>query len=110
MPLILIRTSSLLSKLLDKPHFLNEYVITSKQLDKKWITVDHIPETLAEILLSLMKTWKIYSTKAIISESHRAAPEGKWVPGGSTEIPFNYELFEPKIHTKFVREEKDNEC
>ena len=42
-----------------------------------------------------MKTWKIYSTKAIISEHHRAAPEGKWIPGRG----INWQkLFEPKIH------------
>ena len=51
-----------------------------------------------------MKTWKTYSTKAIIFENHHAAPEGKWAPGGGIGIPCNYELFGPKIHKKFVRE------
>ena len=39
---------------------------TSKKLDKAWTTVSHIPDALAEILIPLMKTWKIYLTKAII--------------------------------------------
>ena len=34
--------------------------------------VGHIPDALAEILFPLMKTWKIYSTETIISESNRA--------------------------------------
>ena len=75
---------------------------TSKNLDKEWITVGHIPDALAEILFPVMKTCKSYSTKATISKNHRAALEGKWVPDGGTEIPCNYELFGPKIHKKIV--------
>ena len=52
---------------------------TSKKLNKarssEWITVGHIPDDLVVILFPLMKTWKIYSTKAKISENHRAQPE-----------------------------------
>ena len=66
---------------------------TSKRLDKEWITVGHIPDALAEILFPLMKTEKIYSTKAMIAENHRATLEGKRVPSGCTGIPCNYELF-----------------
>ena len=40
---------------------------TSKESDKEWIKVDHIPDALAEILFSLLKEWKIYGTKTIIS-------------------------------------------
>ena len=61
----------------------------NKKSEKKWITVGHIPDALAKILFPLKKTWKIYSTKAIISENHRAAPEEEWVPGGGNEIPCN---------------------
>ena len=46
----------------------------------------HIPDALAEILFPLMNTWRVYSTEAIISENQRAAPEGKWVPGGGIEM------------------------
>ena len=69
-----------------------------------YIVVGHIPDALVEILFQLMKAWKIYSTKAIISETHRAAPEGKWVYGGGIKIPGNYERFGPKIHKKIIRE------
>ena len=55
-----------------------------------------------------MTTWKIYFTKAIISENHRAAPEGKWLSGRGIEIPCNYKLLGPKIHKKFVREKTKN--
>ena len=66
-----------------------------KKSNKEQIAVGHLPDALAEILTPLMKTWKIYSTKAIISEHHRAAPEGKWIPGRG----INWQkLFEPKIH------------
>ena len=51
--------------------------------------VGHIPDYLAEILFQLMKTWKIYLTKAIISENHVAAHEGKRIPGGGIKIPCN---------------------
>ena len=64
--------------------------------------VGHIPDALAEILFPLMKTRKIYSTKAVISENHRAAPEGKWVPSGGIEIPCNYELFGLKKSIKKI--------
>ena len=73
---------------------------TSKELGKKWIKVGHIPDALAEILFPLMKSWKVYLTKTMISENHRDAPEGKWVPGGG--IPYNYELFGPKIHKNLL--------
>ena len=64
---------------------------------------------LAEILSPLVKTWKIYSTKAIISEKHWAAPEGKWFPSRGIEIPCNCELFGPKKSMKiFVREKIKN--
>ena len=33
-----------------------------------------------------MNTWRVYSTETIISKNHRAAPEGKWVPGGGIEM------------------------
>ena len=46
----------------------------------------HIPDALAEILFPLMNAWRVYSTETIISENHRAAPEGKWVPGGGIEM------------------------
>ena len=68
----------------------------NNSLDKEWIVVGHILDYLEEILFPLMKTWKIYSTKAIISENHCAALEGKMVPGRGTEIPCNYELFDQK--------------
>ena len=56
----------------------------SKKPDKEWIMVGHIPDSLAKILFPFIKTWKIYSTKTIISKNHRAAPKGKWVPRGGT--------------------------
>ena len=65
----------------------------------------------SKYFFAFMKIWKIYSTKAIISENHCIAPEGKWAPSGGTEIPFNYELFGPKIHKNFVGEKiESNEC
>ena len=77
----------------------------------EWITGGHIPHALAKILFPLLKTWKVYSTKAIISENRRPVPEGKSVPGGGTEIPRDYELFQAEIHNKFVREKTKNcEC
>ena len=42
-------------------------------------------QTLWPKLFPLMKTWKIYSTKVIISENLRATREGKWVPGGGKQ-------------------------
>ena len=50
-----------------------------------------------------MKTWKLYLVKAIVSENHRVAPEGKWVPGGGIEIPCSFQLYGPKIHKKCIR-------
>ena len=49
---------------------------TSKKSDKEWITVGHVPDTFVEILFPVMKTCQTYSTKAILSENHPAAPEG----------------------------------
>ena len=40
-----------------------------------YILVGHISDALVKILFRLMKAWKIYSTKAIVYENHRAAPE-----------------------------------
>ena len=75
------------------------------------ITVGHVPDVLAEVLFPLMHTWKIYLVKATISENHRVAPEGKWVPGGGIEIPCNYELYGPKNRKKYVRKIiKHSEC
>ena len=68
----------------------------------------HAVDPMAEILFPPMKTWRIYSTKAIISEKHRAVPEGKWVPGRCIEIPCHNELFGPKIHKKLIREKMKN--
>lgn len=68
--------------------------------------VGHIPYTLVEILLSLIKTWKIYSMKPIISEKHRAASEGKWVHGEGIKISCIYECFGHRNHKTFVRENK----
>ena len=49
--------------------------------------------------------------KAIVSENHRVAPEGKWVPGGGIEIPCSFELYGPKIYKKCIRNMiKDCEC
>ena len=42
-----------------------------------YLTVGHVPDALVEILFRLMVAWKINSTKAIFSENHCAAPEGK---------------------------------
>ena len=67
-----------------------------------YITVGHIPDAF-EILIRLMITWKIYAMKTIFSKNHCAAPERKQVYSGGIEIPCNYELFEPKIHKKFVK-------
>ena len=45
------------------------------------------------------------------SENHLPAAEGKWILGGSIELPCNYKFFRPKIHTEFVREKiKNSEC
>ena len=58
-----------------------------------------------------MKTWKIYVVKAIVTENHRVAPEGKWVPGGGIEIPCNFELYGPKMYKRYVRNTiKNSEC
>ena len=38
-----------------------------KKSNKEWISVGHIPDVLAEILFPLMKTWKIFLIKAIIT-------------------------------------------
>ena len=67
---------------------------------------------MAEILSPFMKSWKIYLTKAIISEKHRAAPEGKWFPSRGIEIPCNYERFGPKKPIKIIVREKikNSEC
>ena len=74
-------------------------------------TVGHVPDVLAEVLFPLMKTWQIYVMKATISENHRVAPEGKWVPGGGIEIPCNYKLYGPKNHKQYVRKIiKHSEC
>ena len=54
-----------------------------------YILVGHIPDALVEILFQLIKTWKIYSTKAIFSENHRDSPEAKWVYHGGIKIPCN---------------------
>ena len=45
------------------------------------------------IFIPLMNTWRVYSTETILSENHRAALEGKWVPGGGIETLRNYKLF-----------------
>ena len=78
----------------------------SKKPDKEWIMVGHIPDSLAKILFPFMKTWKIYSTKTVISKNHCAAPEGKWVPrGGALESHVIPNILE-QIHTELVREKK----
>ena len=40
--------------------------------------------------MKTQKAYKIYSMKAIISENHCAALEGKWVLGRGIKIPCNY--------------------
>ena len=77
----------------------------------EWTTVGHVPDAFAEVLFPLMKTWKLYLVKAIVSENHRVAPEGKWVPGGGIEILCSFELYGPKIYKKCIRNMiKDCEC
>ena len=65
---------------------------------------------LVEILFRLTKTRKIYSVKAIFSENHRAAPEGKLIYGWDIEIPCSYGLFGLKIHKKFGKKINKNGC
>ena len=82
-----------------------------QRLSHEWTEVGHTPDALTEILFPLTKTWKIYSTKAVISGNHHAAPGEKWVPGGGIEVLCNYEIFGPKTHKIFVREKmKNSEC
>ena len=51
------------------------------------IMVDHIPDVLAEVMFSLMVSWKIYSTRATVSENYRDVPEGERKFAGGIEVP-----------------------
>ena len=73
----------------------NEKII--QKTDKERTTVGHIPDALTKILFPLMKTWKIYSMKATISENHCDAPEGKLC---------NYQLFDQKAIEKLLWKKK----
>ena len=65
--------------------------------------VGHIPEPLAKILYSLMKSRKIYEITCIITGQSKKVPEGTWVLGGGIELPCRYFLYGPKIRKREVR-------
>ena len=67
------------------------------------ITLGYVPEALAEKFFPLMKQWKIYEIKDIITGEKRRAPEGTWVLGGGIELPCKYYLYGPKVHKCIVR-------
>ena len=49
--------------------------------------VDHVPETIAKKLFNFMKRQQIEIMESEVTGDPRPAPEGKWVIGGSIEIP-----------------------
>ena len=57
--------------------------------------VGHIPEPLAKILYTLMKSCKVYEITCTIT--------GQWVLGGGIELPCRYFLYGPKIRKREVR-------
>ena len=69
-------------------------------------------KTFGRNLVSICEILENLFTKAIISEKHRAAPEGKWFPSRGIEIPCNYERFGPKKPIKIIVREKikNSEC
>ena len=69
-----------------------EFVLIS-QLEKDNSMIEARRLKNVVIFIPLMNTWRVYSTETILSENHRAALEGKWVPGGGIETLRNYKLF-----------------
>ena len=65
--------------------------------------VGHMPEPLSEIIAPLIDSSKITKVIAIITDQHRPAPEGTWVPGGGIEIPCLFKIFTSKEQKKIIR-------
>ena len=90
--------------------FTNKYSHNSTEVKSKNkdVTVGHVLEALAAILLPLRKVWKAYEIQPKITGKSQRAPEGTWVLGGRIEIPCQYTIIGPKTHKKNCRKELRN--
>ena len=61
--------------------------------------IGRIPDVLAEVLFPLITSWKFTPTEQLFLKI-RVTAEGKWLPGGSIEIPSIYEIYGPKLWKK----------
>ena len=57
--------------------------------------------TLLSNILGVLKSCTFFFEKLkLFSKSHRAVPEGKWVPDGGVQISCIYNSYGPKIRKK----------
>lgn len=75
----------------------------TQKSNKKIKKTDHVvmigdtSDALAQALLPLMTSCKIYSTRTTVYENDRVAAEGKLVPARGIEITCIYNIYRPKI-------------
>ena len=55
---------------------------TQRNEQKKFVR--HMPDALSEMVFKLLFEWRVLNITTKITGKHRRAPEGTWVPGGTT--------------------------
>ena len=75
---------------LQNQHSQNATVVKTIESDE---IAGHVPGFLAQVLAPMMQSREIVSIDAVITGEPRNAPEGTWVPGGETQIPWICQIY-----------------